>query len=174
MSPRRFVTDLPAAEPPAATKTYPINVVIQALAISETTFKNWQMRGLAPRREVSEGHRARVSRLELQAWAEQLEIDRKATGKTHLRHPLISLSWVARAEALRREAHFEQLALAVFRSAREQNVPVSDDMLGQMIANSVRRAKAKAKAEAEAKAEAKEPPSPGERAFAETIALLNS
>jgi predicted DNA-binding transcriptional regulator AlpA len=152
--PRRFVADMPSPEPYLTTKTYLLKDVIEVLGVSTSTMTNWMRRGFAPRREGQLGERSRVSIFEIQAWLETRDADRKASKKPHLRKPIKPGSWFARADQLRREAYYEALALAIYRSSSEQGVALSDDQLGQMVARVVTRARAKDEASAQPEARA--------------------
>ena len=75
----------------ATSDDFAVASVIGGLGISRKTWFNWRRRQVAPR-QLSNG---RIARSELVLWLGQLDADRKASGKPHLRHPLRPLSWVA-------------------------------------------------------------------------------
>jgi hypothetical protein len=73
-----------------APPTYTVEQVCQVLGITYNTYRNWERRGLAPKRgRLGPGMRQeRVSRGELERWLKQRQEDRQRTGKWHLRHPI--------------------------------------------------------------------------------------
>ena len=76
---------LPYLIPP----TLSVLEVCQLLEITSGTYRNWERKGVAPKRIVPPGSRAkRVLSEDLERWLVNRQNDRMRTGRWHLRHPL--------------------------------------------------------------------------------------
>lgn len=63
--------------------------VCQIVGVTGCTFREWERKGLAPKRSRIPGYkRPRVLMRDLEEWLAKRQADRERTGRWHLRHPL--------------------------------------------------------------------------------------
>jgi hypothetical protein len=75
-----------------------VKQALAAMHCTYTTFLRWEDGGLAPRRErLGRDRLAKISQAELAAWLARRDLDRRESGKPHLRKPVQPLGWVGQA-----------------------------------------------------------------------------